>query len=213
MHSHDAEEKHLAVCLAALAGYVDVLGFLSLGGLFVSFMSGNSTRLSVAIATQLPLPGMMYPLGIIAAFLGGVMLGWWVRHLRTFKVTTRVLALTSLLLALAGVALEVGMVRLTPLLMAAAMGTLNNVFIRQGEVSIGVTYMTGTLVKFGQRLTARLLGDQHALWQPYLVLWLGLVFGGVQGGLGYQAIGLHALWAGVVFTSILTFYSAQRSAP
>src|SRR6202048_352862 len=40
----------LACALSALAGYVDAIGFLHLGGLFVSFMSGNSTRLGVSLA-------------------------------------------------------------------------------------------------------------------------------------------------------------------
>ena len=34
-----------AAYLSALAGYVDALAFLKLGGFFVSFISGNSTRL------------------------------------------------------------------------------------------------------------------------------------------------------------------------
>ncbi|WP_164153920.1 DUF1275 family protein, partial [Stenotrophomonas maltophilia] len=37
----------IAICLAALAGFVDALAFTSLGGFFASFMSGNSTRLGV----------------------------------------------------------------------------------------------------------------------------------------------------------------------
>ena len=40
----------LACTLSALAGYVDGIGFIHLGGLFVSFMSGNSTRLGVTLA-------------------------------------------------------------------------------------------------------------------------------------------------------------------
>src|SRR3979411_2253447 len=36
--------------LGPLAGYVDGIGFLHLGGLFVSFMSGNSTRMGVSLA-------------------------------------------------------------------------------------------------------------------------------------------------------------------
>ena len=39
----------LAVALAALAGFVDAIAFTRLGGYFVSFMSGNSTRLGVGI--------------------------------------------------------------------------------------------------------------------------------------------------------------------
>src|SRR5436190_13188331 len=38
----------LAGLLAALAGIVDAIGYLHLGGLFLSFMSGNSTQLAVA---------------------------------------------------------------------------------------------------------------------------------------------------------------------
>src|SRR5882672_1416111 len=40
----------LACALSALAGYVDGIGYLHLGGLFVSFMSGNSTRMGVSLA-------------------------------------------------------------------------------------------------------------------------------------------------------------------
>ena len=47
MHAHDRTSQGIAVGLALLAGYIDALGFLSLGGYFVSFMSGNSTRSAV----------------------------------------------------------------------------------------------------------------------------------------------------------------------
>ncbi|MEJ7926576.1 DUF1275 family protein [Sphingobium sp. AN641] len=39
--------RSFAIALAFLAGYIDVLGFLTTSGFFVSFMSGNSTRLAV----------------------------------------------------------------------------------------------------------------------------------------------------------------------
>src|SRR5690349_21813029 len=47
---HPNSRLLLAVALSALAGYVDGIGFLHLGGLFVSFMSGNSTRMGVSLA-------------------------------------------------------------------------------------------------------------------------------------------------------------------
>src|SRR5277367_653370 len=60
----------LACALSALAGFVDAIGFLHLGGLFVSFMSGNSTRMGVSLAE-----GNFQPaaeaLGLIALFVIG----------------------------------------------------------------------------------------------------------------------------------------------
>ena len=41
----------LAGTLAGLAGMVDAIGYLHLGGLFVSFMSGNSTQLGAALGS------------------------------------------------------------------------------------------------------------------------------------------------------------------
>ena len=50
MSRSDRHALLLALILASLAGYVDALGFLALKGFFVSFMSGNSTRFSIALA-------------------------------------------------------------------------------------------------------------------------------------------------------------------
>src|SRR3546814_11863959 len=55
--------------------------------------------------------------------------------------------------------------------MTVAMGGANAIFQRDGEVSIGVTYMTGALVKLGQRLAAALVGGPRWHWAPYLALW------------------------------------------
>src|SRR5947209_19605283 len=64
----------LASMLSALAGYVDGIGFLHLGGLFVSFMSGNATRAGVSLAD-----GHWYDaaeaFGLIALFVVGAAFG------------------------------------------------------------------------------------------------------------------------------------------
>jgi len=57
-----------------VAEFVDAVGYLKLGGFFVSFMSGNSTRLGVGIGTGM-LANAGRAAGLIALFLIGVILG------------------------------------------------------------------------------------------------------------------------------------------
>ena len=94
------------------------------------------------------------------------------------------LAFVTLLLAFGAiVATFFSHIAFPAILMACAMGAANNVFQRSGEVSVGVTYMTGTLVKFGQHLSAALTGGPRTRWLPYLMLWFGLICGGIIGAM------------------------------
>ncbi len=186
-----------------LAGYIDALGFLSLGGFFVSFMSGNSTRFAVGMAQHISWGLALTPIGIILLFVLGVMLGRTLRHFFRVRPSTAVLIFMTMLLIVAAMIEEFGLAILAAPLMAIAMGAANNVFVRNGEVSIGVTYMTGTLVKFGQRLAGRLLGEREHNWLPYLQLWLGLVCGAVLGAFGYGFWQLHAVWPAAVLCATL----------
>ena len=72
----------LACALSALAGYVDGLGFLYLGGLFVSFMSGNSTRMGVDLARG-HLDAAAEALGLIALFVVGAACGSLIVRIRS----------------------------------------------------------------------------------------------------------------------------------
>ncbi|MDO9490101.1 MAG: YoaK family protein, partial [Sphingomonadaceae bacterium] len=169
-----------AAGLSALAGFVDAVGFIELGGFFVSFMSGNSTRLAVGIAGGLPAVAALAG-SLIGCFVLGVMAGTLAARRGGRQRGPVVLALVALLLALAALVGAQGEVAIAALLMAAAMGAENAVFEREGEVAIGLTYMTGTLVKLGQRATAALLGGDRWGWVPYLMLWAGLIAGAVAG--------------------------------
>ncbi|RZF64928.1 DUF1275 domain-containing protein [Sphingomonas populi] len=202
MRHYEHPHRLLAIGLAALAGFVDALGFLKLGGMFVSFMSGNSTRLAVGVAGNGS--GSLFVGVVIAAFVIGVMLGATVGRMggQWRKQAVLGFVLAELVVAAAVASLGGGMV-VAPLLMANAMGALNAVFQRDGEVSVGVTYMTGTLVKFGQHLAAALAGGPRFAWVPYLLLWLGLVTGAVAGAAVFPALGLRALWIAVVATVLL----------
>jgi len=192
MLRHTRDLRGFAVSLALLAGYVDALGFLKLGGFFVSFMSGNSTRLGVGLAHG-PADAAI-AVSLITSFVVGVILGTFVGRVRKIRRGPAVLFLVAALLATAASADLWGIPGFAVLVMAAAMGAENAVFERNGEVSIGVTYMTGTLVKLGQRICDALLGGDRLAWVWYLLLWLGLVIGATIGTLIYPRLGLQGLW-------------------
>lgn len=193
MLRYEKPHQIMAIGLAALAGFVDALGFLELGGLFVSFMSGNSTRMAVGTLTIDP--RSLLAANLIAAFLTGVVAGALAGRQAQAWRKQAVLGFVTLLLLLASILTTAGLEGgLVTLVMACAMGAANNVFQRDGEVTIGVTYMTGTLVKIGQKLADTLTGGTLAAVYPYLFLWMGLVAGGITGALVFPWFGLRALW-------------------
>lgn len=191
----------LAAATSSLAGYVDAIGFLKLGGLFVSFMSGNSTRLAVGMTVDPAVARMA--IGLLGAFVGGVVVGTLIAAAAGSRRKPVILLVVALLLALAGTGSAYGLDGWVTPLMAAAMGCANTIFQRAGEVSIGVTYMTGTLVKFGQRLAGTRMGGARFAWVPYLALWAGLVAGAVMGSLAYHRFGMTSIWAAAGMAIVL----------
>jgi uncharacterized membrane protein YoaK (UPF0700 family) len=200
MNRYDRRVKILAAALSALAGFVDAIGFMSLGGFFVSFMSGNTTEFAVGLSSgtsQSAVAG-----GLIVAFVGGVMAGTLAGRLAEAHRATIILVLVSLLLAVAALLGSAKIGLGAAVAMALAMGAENAIFEREGEVHIGLTYMTGTLVKLGQHLTAALMGGPKWAWLPYLLLWLGLVAGACLGALVYPLLGLNALWIAAAVAAV-----------
>jgi uncharacterized membrane protein YoaK (UPF0700 family) len=98
---------------------------------------------------------------------------------------------------------------LAAIAMALAMGAENAVFEIDGEVRIGLTYMTGTLVKLGQRITAALLGGDRFGWVPYLLLWMGLAAGGLAGAMTYARMGVGGLWIAAAVAGVLAIMAAR----
>jgi uncharacterized membrane protein YoaK (UPF0700 family) len=201
MLKHDREVRSLAACLSAVAGYVDALGFLAVGGFFVSFMSGNTTRLGVGVAGRSVHAAIAA--GLIFAFVVGVVAGSLVGRFAVSRRRFAILAFVAAMLALAAVLGGFGETGLAVGAMALAMGAENAVFERDGEVSIGLTYITGTLVKVGQRIAGALAGADPFAWAPYLMLWAALATGAVAGAAVYPLVGLQALWAAVAAIAVM----------
>jgi len=180
MHRYDPARQRLALGLAALAGLVDATGFVVAGGYFTSFMSGNTTRMGVELAERPALA--LAPLGLIAAFLAGVIGGAMIARRNEGRRKRVLLGLVAALLG-SGAGLLAGGFAIPFLgLTAMAMGLANNVFARDGEVTVGVTYMTGALVRFGQGIAARLAGEPLESTRGYGLLWSALAAGAATGG-------------------------------
>jgi uncharacterized membrane protein YoaK (UPF0700 family) len=183
----------LACALSALAGYVDAIGFLHLGGLFVSFMSGNSTRMGVSLAEG-QWSSAAESLGLIALFVTGAAAGSLIVLGRGVNRQPWVLLAEAALLAASALAYALDRSNTAVAAIVLAMGLENAVFQIQGGGGLGLTYVTGALVKVGQLLANALTGGARWDWAPNLLLWAALVMGSVCGALGYHWINLAAIW-------------------
>jgi uncharacterized membrane protein YoaK (UPF0700 family) len=183
----------LACALSALAGYVDAIGFRHLGGLFVSFMSGNSTQLGVSLA-EAQWPGAAKLLALIALFVTGAAAGSLIVLGRGTNRQPWVLLAEGLLLVAGALCYTVDLSNVAIAPIVLAMGVENAVFQIEGGAGLGLTYVTGALVKVGQLAGAALTGGPRWAWAPNLLLWAALVAGALCGTLAYHWINLAAIW-------------------
>ena len=62
----------VGLMLTAMAGWVDAVGYLQLGGVFPSFMSGNTTQLGIALAGAGAQPLLLSALMVILFVAGAI---------------------------------------------------------------------------------------------------------------------------------------------
>lgn len=178
----------LVLAILALAGFVDAYSFVQFGKLFVSFMSGNTTSLGVAVAHydadklhQLPL--------VLGLFVGGVALGSLLHNWAGRWSAALILAVVAALLGLAHGYPAGAVVGLT-----LGMGILNASVHEVGGVKVSITFVTGALVKVGAGL-ADLLSGRHEswawLWQ--FMLWVAFLGGALAGATALRHLPQAAL--------------------
>ena len=210
MIRYDRSRRRFAIALSGLAGFVDAVGFLSAGGYFVSFMSGNTTRLGVAVGTD-PTAALL-PALLLTGFLVGVTIGA-LMALRAGRLRKpAVLALVTTLLLAGAAARAAGYERGMIMALVLAMGTINNTFQRGGEVTVGLTYMTGALVRLGQGLALWLVGKAEPGWSAWGALWAGLLSGAALGAFLQDRAPFWCLWAAAGWAAIMTLLALRLPA-
>ncbi|WP_460135975.1 YoaK family protein [Pseudomonas sp. S1_E04] len=189
----------LVASLSVLAGMTDAIGFMASGD-FVSFMSGNTTRLAVAIsAGDLGLTGRLMLL--VATFVAGNALGVVVSRFGRRHALPLLLCIATLLCAGALWPFD----DMLPALLAAitAMGMLNAAVEEVNGLPVGLTYVTGALSRFGRGLGRWMLGERRYGWRVQLIPWGGMFVGAVIGAVLEEHMGLKALFVSGILAGLL----------
>ena len=210
MQSLSPDRLATAILLAAIAGSVDAVGFTELGGYFVSFMSGNSTRLGLHIAAH-EWSSALFAGGLVALFVGGVAAGALIAERTGRRAAAVILLCEAVMLTGASFLLEGPRPLMGAILLPPAMGLANVFLLGDGGLRVGLTYMTGTLVRVGIGLASLGTAGRGRAVALDLLLWLALVAGVVLGGIGRMRFGGQVLLAPAV--ALLVMATAEVLLP
>lgn len=195
----------LVASLSVLAGMTDAIGFLATGD-FVSFMSGNTTRMAVAIGEG---DGSMALRLIFAvlAFITGNAVGVLLGRLSGRRALPLMLVIAGLLCTAALLPFDTRV----PALLAAivAMGMLNAAVEQVNGLPVGLTYVTGALSRFGRGLGRWMLGERRDGWRVQLIPWAGMFVGAVIGALLEHQMGIRALLVSGLLSALLGLLSLK----
>ncbi|ASY60774.1 hypothetical protein SS05631_a43910 (plasmid) [Sinorhizobium sp. CCBAU 05631] len=169
----------------------------------MSFMSGNTTRASVALIEGDVARGLLLLGGLMAFVIGnaaGVIVSIRFRP-------HAVLLLVSVLLACA--ALSANREALAFLLLIFAMGATNASVEQIEGLPVGLTYVTGALSRFGRGLGRWAMGIRSTHWIIQIVPWLGMFAGATAGAFLAREAGDLALWVPSLGTLALAAVAIQ----
>ncbi|WP_116375066.1 YoaK family protein [Mycobacterium sp. MFM001] len=207
-------EVRLSWVLAWLAGLVGAVAFTHSAGYFVTFMTGNTERAMVGFFIDEPWLSISAGL-LLMCFLSGVIVGSLCRrhiwgahpHGPTVLTTVCLLAATFVDAMLDG--WSTGGVSFVPILLIAfGIGALNTTFVKNGEVSIALSYVTGTVVKLGQGIERHLSGGSAADWLGHFLLYASFLTGAATGGcISLVVSGSQMLAVAAVVCALTTGYA------
>ena len=192
----------LVAAISFLAGMTDAIGLMSIGD-FVSFMSGNTTRASVALVQGDAAQGLLLIGGLVSFVFGnaaGVIVSIRLRP-------QAALLFVSVLLACA--ALQEGQPELRFVLLIFAMGAVNASVEQIEGLPVGLTYVTGALSRFGRGLGRWAMGVRNTQWIIQIVPWLGMFAGAIMGAVLVREAGDLALWVPSLAALLLTAAAFQ----
>jgi uncharacterized membrane protein YoaK (UPF0700 family) len=219
-----------SLVIAGVAAYVDATGFLLYSGVYLSFMSGNSTRAAVLVARG-DWQQLAPVVGVIPTFVLGVTLGAIMHGIFKRQGQAMVLSIAGIALGLVAALENYGQAagpndtRLGLFLtLAATMGLLNSMAQRVDKVSISLTFVTGTLVRLGTAVAGQITnrgrsdgGDQRVTIVVLTSIYFAFFLGGVSGGIAAALYGLRCTIAPAIVLIglglLCWFFEAENETP
>lgn len=181
-------EARLSWVLAGLAGVLGATAFTHSAGYFVTFMTGNAQRAVLGYVrhdVRLSITAAV----LMLCFVAGVVVAsvcrrhFWVAHPHGPTVLTTVSLLAATVVDVIDEGWEEDLLDFAPIMLVVfGIGALNTSFVKDGEVSVPLSYVTGTLVKMGQGIERHIAGGTASDWLGYFLLFASFVVGGALGG-------------------------------
>ncbi len=168
--------------LLFIAGIVDVIGFLHLkNGLFVSFMSGNTTHVGILL-NEPSNPLIWHYVGVIGLFVFGAMIGEMLALSAFRYYRCIIMAIVALLLSITALITNHTAPIVTNFVLSFAMGIQNTALRATIDKATALTYVTGFLVNTGRSLALLLMGHrEQSAFLRHLLLWLSNYLGAITG--------------------------------
>lgn len=213
-------EARLSWVLAGLAGILGATAFTHSAGYYVTFMTGNSQRAVLGVFRNDVWMSITATLCIVFFVLGVVIASVCRRHFWAAHPHGPTVLTTFCLVFATGLDIVIGgwdetQLDFIPILFVVlGIGSLNTSFVKDGEVSVPLSYVTGTLVKMGQGIERHLAGGRVEDWLGYFLLHSSFVVGAAAGGAislavsGSQMLAVAAIICAV--TTGVTYYHLDR---
>jgi uncharacterized membrane protein YoaK (UPF0700 family) len=207
----------LAAALALIAGFIDAYGMITYG-VYVSFMSGNTTQAGYQTAEGAFGPASLSALAIlffvIGSFAGTLLVEFAGRYARRVLYCVVAVALAAIIgLTQLGALPGAGAIAS----ISFAMGVMNNALSRVGAQAVSLTFVTGSLSRVGSSLALALrrapLPDAQGPWDTHLRralllarLWLGFLIGASLSGAATPRFGAWVLTGPALILAVLAAF-------
>ena len=142
------------IALSAVAGCVEVIGYMDCGGIYPGIMTGNTVQLGLTSATAQWTRFALIAFAVASFFVGGIIASLIRRHLR--RPSLELLIMACVLIVVSVIRREIGWrVPIELPLLAIAMAMQGEAISRFGGISIQTIVVTNNMVKFTDALVGR----------------------------------------------------------